>query len=93
MTRLFLTIIVPLLLPTALYVLWAVSVGRAAIAGAAAEWRALPWTWLVIAGVILAIMVLVAVVEIGGAREGTYVPPRVENGEVVPGHVEPPAER
>jgi len=93
MTRVFLTIIVPLLLPSALYVLWAVSVGRAAVADAATEWRAMPWTWLLAAGAILAIMVMVAFVEIGGSREGTYVPPRVENGEVVPGHVEPPAPR
>jgi hypothetical protein len=93
MTRVFLTIIVPLLLPTAAYVLWAMSIGRGQIAGAATEWRGLPWTWLLIAGAILAVLVMVTVVELGGARTGTYVPPRVENGEIVPGHVEPPAER
>jgi hypothetical protein len=91
MTRVFLSIIIPLLLPTALYVLWAVSVGRAEIAGAASEWRALPWAWLLIAGAILAIIGLVAVVEIGSVKEGTYVAPHVENGTIVPGHVEPPA--
>lgn len=91
MTRVFLTIIVPLLLPAALYMLWAVSVGRAQIAGAASEWRALPWTWLLVAGVILAVIALVAVVEFGGVKEGSYVPPHVEHGQIVPGHVEPPA--
>ena len=89
MTRVFLTIVVPLLLPTALYMAWAASVGRAEPAGAASNWRALPWAWLAGAGVILVVIVLVAVVEIGGVREGSYVPPHLENGVVVPGHVEP----
>jgi hypothetical protein len=91
MTRVFLTIVVPLLLPTGLYLLWAVSIGQTETARTASEWRALPWAWLMIAGVILAIIALFAVVEIGGNKEGTYVPPHLENGQVVPGHVEPPA--
>ena len=89
MTRIFLTIILPLLLPTALYLVWAASTGRAERAGAAGPWRALPWTWLLIAGAVLVIVVLVVVVQFGGVREGSYVPPHLENGEVVPGHVEP----
>jgi hypothetical protein len=88
-TRVFLTIVVPLLLPTALYMVWAASIGRGELAGAAANWRALPWTWLLIAGALLVVVVLVAVVEIGGVKDGSYIPPHLENGEVVPGHVEP----
>ena len=89
MTRVVLTIILPLLLPTALYMLWAVSIGRAEATGAEGAWRGLPWTWLLVAGAIFVVIVLVAVVEIGGVREGSYVPPHLRNGEVVPGHVEP----
>jgi len=88
-TRVFLTIVVPLLLPTALYMVWAASIGRAEMAGTVASWRALPWTWLLIAGAVLVVIVLVAVVQIGGVREGSYVPPHLKNGKVVPGHVEP----
>jgi hypothetical protein len=90
MTRVALTVILPLLLPTALYVLWLASFGRAD-AGAASAWRALPWPWLVIAGVGLTAAVLAAVVEFGGNGNGTYVPPHVENGRIVPGHVVPSA--
>ena len=91
MTRVLLTIVAPLLLPTALYLLWAASLSRAGMASTASEWRALPWAWLLTAGVILAIIALVAVVEMGGVKEGRYVPPHVENGMIVPGHVTPPA--
>jgi 4-amino-4-deoxy-L-arabinose transferase-like glycosyltransferase len=86
--RVFLTIILPLELPTALYVLWAVSAGRVDMA-AAAPWRELPWTWLGAIGVVLVVAVLAYAVEFGGTKEGTYVPPHLENGHVVPGHVAP----
>ncbi|HXQ53155.1 MAG TPA: DUF6111 family protein [Stellaceae bacterium] len=86
MTRAFLTIVVPLLLPTALYALWVLSIGRTE---PAAEWRTLPWVWLAGAGAALAAIVFVAVVQIQGTREGSYIPPHLENGKVVPGQVVP----
>jgi hypothetical protein len=90
MTREFLTIVLPLLLPTALYLLWAVSVGRAQTADAASMWRGFPWIWLTLAGVALVAVVVALVVQFDDSRTpGTYVPPRVENGEIVPGHVVP----
>jgi len=88
--RLLLSIVLPLLLPTALYVLWAATVGRAELAGTAA-WRSLPWAWLVVAGVALTVVVLFTAVETGGRRNGTYVPPHVVNGRIVPGHFVSPA--
>lgn len=92
MTRVFLTIVLPLLLPAALYVLWVMITDRAQITEAAA-WRRLPWAWLVVAGVAMAAAVLVIVVETGGG-EGSYVAPHLEDGHVVPGHVVPaPATR
>ena len=90
MTRLFLSILLPLLLPTVLYVLWASSLGRAEFAGTA-NWRSLPWAWLVVAGVALAVVVLFTVVETGGRHDGTYVPPHLVNGVIVPGHFVSPA--
>jgi hypothetical protein len=85
MTRVFLTIILPLLLPTAIYVLWAVGFGRAELGGGTA-WRGLPWTWLIAAGVALALAVVGLVVQFSGTSGGTYVAPHVENGRIVPGH-------
>ena len=82
MGRVFLTIIVPLLLPTALYVLWRVLVGKRLNVPAA-------WVWLVVAGLALASLTLVAVsVDFGEPKSGQYVPPHVSNGGVVPGHIE-----
>lgn len=89
MTRVFLTIVLPLMLPTALYVLWTVGAGRFHAAAEPAAWRDLPWVWLALAGLALAFAILAAVVELGGTENGVYVPPHLENGEIVPGHVEP----
>lgn len=96
MIRVVLTIVLPLLLPTALYLLWLVSVGRAELAGPASRRARLPWTWLIAAGVGLVALTLVVVsVGIGGRQEGTYVPPHTSGGQIVPGHIEPapPARR
>jgi hypothetical protein len=89
MLREFLTLVVPLLLPTLLYLLW-LRVMRWSEAGDALVWRKLPWVWLVVTGVALTALVLfVVTVGFGTATPGTYVPPRVENGRIVPGHIEP----
>ncbi len=83
MGRVFLTIIIPLLLPTGLYVAWRLAVGRGLNLPAS-------WIWLLVTGLALAALTLVAVsVNFGGSRQGIYVPPHVSNGQVVPGHIEP----
>lgn len=86
MIRVVLTIVLPLLLPTALYTAWRVLMGRGALFGPITA-----WIWLAVAGLMLASLTLIAVsVNFGGPREGVYVPPHVgEGGRVVPGHVEP----
>lgn len=83
MGRVFLTIIVPLLLPTALYVAWRILAGQRVNVPAA-------WIWLAAAGLALASAVLVFVsVDFGAPKEGQYVPPHVrDDGTVVPGHIE-----
>lgn len=89
--RLFLTYIVPLLLPLALYVSY-ILVARRVAAGQgplAAQLRALPWMWLAAAGVLLlGISLLVLNLTTGSDPNRPYVPPHMENGEVVPGRVE-----
>jgi hypothetical protein len=83
MGRVFLTIIVPLLLPTALYAVWRILVGKQINVPAV-------WVWLAVAGLALASAMLVFVsVDFGQPKEGQYVPPHVTpNGNVVPGHIE-----
>jgi len=89
MLRVLLTIVLPLLLPTALYVLWATAF-RPVRRNGAALWRALPWIWLAGMGVaLLAIVLFVVTVHFGAPQEGVYVPPRWVNGHIVPGHVQP----
>jgi hypothetical protein len=97
MLRVFFTIVLPLVLPTALYLLWLRLAhwlpGRppeGAQLDEAVHWAALPWVWLAAAGaVLLALMLFVVTVHFGTAEPGTYVPPRWENGRIVPGHIEP----
>ena len=89
MPRVLLTIVLPLLLPTAVYLLWVTAL-RPARRNGATLWRALPWVWLAGVGVVLLALVLfVVTVHFGRPQEGVYVPPRWENGHIVPGHIEP----
>ena len=88
--RRFLEIAVPLLLPTALYLLYAVAARRrAALApGQPGWWREVPWTWLAISGGMLAVLSLVAASLFGGAPPGShYEPAKLENGVVEPGRL------
>lgn len=48
-----------------------------------------PIAWLIVAGALLAAASLLFLgVSSGAERDGTYVPPRYEDGRIVPGHVE-----
>ena len=93
MLRVLLTIVLPLLLPTALYLLWATTL-RPGRRNGAVSWEALPWIWLAGMGVaLLAIVLFVVTVHFGAPQEGVYVPPRWQNGHIVPGHIEPQPSR
>jgi hypothetical protein len=85
--RILLTIVLPLVLPSLLFGLWLAARRRAVVGGAVAR-----WPWLLGAGVLLtAITLFIVSVQFGSAPQGRYVPPRVVNGAVEPGHVAPPA--
>ena len=89
MTRIALTIVLPLLVPSVLYLLWACATGRWAMGAGP---TAVPWPWLLASGLILAALTLIAVsVHYGNSPQGAYVPPRIEGDRVVPGHVVPRA--
>lgn len=94
MLRVLLTIVVPLLSPTALYLAWVLLVRPAAAESGVVRWTTMPWIWLALAGAVLVATVLVLVtVHYGTSQPGTYVPPRYENGRVIPGHIDPAPRR
>ena len=89
MLRVFLTIVLPLLLPTALYLLWVITFG-AEHDGKAVGWTAVPWIWLAGAGAaLLAVVLFFVTVHFGSSQEGVYVPPRWQGDRIVPGHIDP----
>ncbi|MCC7048193.1 MAG: hypothetical protein IT562_15880 [Alphaproteobacteria bacterium] len=100
MIRLLVSIVLPLLLPTVLYLVYAWHLGRRARArggdgGAVPAEVDVPWSWLVLAGVVLAGVVL-ALISVAvnfidtGAKPGAhYEPAHMENGKLVPGRTTP----
>ncbi len=72
------------LLPFALFAIYA-----ALIKGRSGARPTTPWTLLFVVGLglVIASFVIVGLTE-GLPANGTYIPPHMENGHVVPGHVE-----
>jgi hypothetical protein len=93
MLRVGLTIVLPLILPTGVYLLWiAARVGRREGAGGALT--AVPWAWLAAAGAaLLAVVLFFVTVGFGTTQQGDYVAPRWQNGHIIPGHFEPATRR
>lgn len=107
MIRLLVEFLLPLVAPTIVYAFWlAWRQGRQAQpgggeagdgeAGAPARgWGDAPWLWLGGTGIVL---VAVVTIWVGSTRSlgeigGSYVAPRVVDGRIVPGHVDPPPQR
>lgn len=89
MPRELLTLFLPLVLPTVLYLVWLRTM-RWVQSGGTVPWRALPWVWLGVTGVALTALVLfVVTVHFGTSIPGVYVPPHAQDGRIVPGHIEP----
>ncbi|WP_035691097.1 DUF6111 family protein [Azospirillum halopraeferens] len=87
--RAFLTFVLPLLLPTVLFVAWLA--WRARNGGPPLDLSRLPWPWLAGSGVALLVLVLGAWALSGGAPPGTaYVPARMEGGRVIGGEAVDP---
>ena len=83
-----LLIILPFLL-YGIYAWWAKrQARRAGTGGDEGVWNDAPWVRLASAGILLFIIALVMTALLGGeSTEGTYVPPRVIDGEIAPGEV------
>ncbi|HEX3863327.1 MAG TPA: DUF6111 family protein [Stellaceae bacterium] len=89
MFRVALTIVLPLALPTVVYLLWATA-RRQPGGGTELQAQDVPWLWLAGSGVVLLAAVLVFVsVHFGTAETGLYIPPHWENGQITPGHIDP----
>jgi hypothetical protein len=84
MIRALITYLVPLLAPFVLYALYV------RITRAKDPERALntPWFWLLIVGLVLMIATMFATATFTGDNpDGTYVPPHMEDGRIVPSEV------
>ncbi|MGH7096717.1 MAG: hypothetical protein ACREE4_03520 [Stellaceae bacterium] len=86
MLRVLATIVLPLIAPTALYLVWLALLRRLG----RERRRALPWVWLMGAGVaVLAIVLFVVTVHFGAPLRGVYVPPQWQGGRIIPSHIAP----
>ena len=86
MLRFLISVLLPLLLPTALWLGWTIATRRAGAQGV--RWQALPWPWLIASGVVLAGAFLYLVEIHYGQPGGRYVPSQYIDGKLVPGHFE-----
>jgi len=90
MSRVLLQYLLPLLLPTILWLIWYFAFGRwrAAAEGTASRLEHGPWFWLALGGLgLLGLSLIYTALIHGFDPSGTYVAPHLENGRVVPGHV------
>lgn len=91
MIRVLLEELLPLLLPTLVYLLWWAFFGRQrrTVTGETKPWYDGPWFWLILAGVGLSgAMLFYTAMHTGGAPTGTFVAPRYQDGRVIPGHID-----
>jgi hypothetical protein len=85
--RAFLSIVLPLALPTALYVVYmTLARRRPGAAGAAAQPMEMPWSWLILAGGILVVVTLLALYFFEDVGRGQYHPAQIIDGEIKPGY-------
>jgi len=92
MLRILYSYVVPFLLPAAVYAAWVWYRVRyvARHGGEAPKLEQGPWPLLLFLGAVLAFgMLALTALTQGGSPDATYVPPRLENGRIVPGHLEP----
>ena len=97
MLRKLLTVVLPLMLPTLIYMAYMMIERRKAAAsggGSVSWWVGAPWVWLISGGVLLAAISLVTVALTGGFdTSGTYHPARLIDGRVIEGETTPSSPR
>jgi hypothetical protein len=86
MIRIALSYGLPFLLPFGAYFVYVALTKRAEAKGI--RWQEAPWVWLAIVGLVFVIISFIATgLLTGNDPSGTYVPPHVEDGKIVPGKV------
>jgi hypothetical protein len=95
MLRQLLMVVLPLMLPTLIYMAYMMVERRKAAASGSTSvpwWVGAPWTWLVTGGVLLAAIVLFTLALTGGFdKSGTYHPAHLIDGRIVGGETTPSA--
>ena len=89
--KLFLTKILPLLVPLAIYAGWLIHAHRRAhaLGTARPNVRDAPWPIMLLTGLAVLIAGMIALGLFTGEKPGgVYVPPHMENGKIIRGHVE-----
>ena len=89
--KLFLTKILPLLIPLAIYVGWLIYARKRARALGTAKpsARDAPWPIMLLTGLTVLITGMITLGLFTGEKPGgIYVPPHMENGEIIRGHIE-----
>jgi predicted PurR-regulated permease PerM len=87
LVRVLLQIVLPFLAPFVLFYAYRLLVTRGQH-----MLRSTPWFALLVTGLVLVCASIASLAFIGGHEpQGTYVPPHLEDGRVVPGTVRPPA--
>jgi hypothetical protein len=93
MLRQLLTVVLPLMLPTLIYMGYMMIDRRKAASSGNAPvpwWVGAPWVWLVTGGVFLAAILLFTLALTGGSeRSGVYHPAHLIDGHVVEGETTP----
>lgn len=89
MFRAVLHIIVPLLLPVAVYALGAYWTNKRQGQGRLPGWEEGQWFWVILLGAVLAMFSVGYLTYSGGRPGDVYVPPHVEDGKIVPGELRP----
>lgn len=92
MIRILFAYIVPFLLPTAVYAAWLWYRARYVETheGKAPGLEKGPWPLTLFMGAVLVLISLGATALLGGgSAKEHYVPPYVEDGKMIPGHLEP----
>jgi hypothetical protein len=95
MLKKLLTVVLPLMLPTLIYMAYMMIDRRKAAASGGAPvpwWVGAPWAWLITGGVFLAAIVLFILALTGGFdTSSTYHPARLIDGRVIGGETTPSA--
>ena len=89
--RLFILRFWPVLLPLLAYIWWMRVARRNAIKAGVTppRFRDGPWFWAVVASLSIGVVIFLIMGLSNAPSAGNYIPPHMENGKVIEGHIEP----